>query len=68
LRRIDRDAHRGGARAVDPARQIDRIDAGCRVHRLDHCPRQTFDWAVEAGAEQGIDDNIRRHQRCRLGG
>ena len=56
------DSHHGAGCAIDPARQIDRVHARCRVGRLDHGAREAFDWAIEAGAEQRIDDDLRRHQ------
>src|SRR4029450_3993447 len=59
---LDGDAHHRAGRAVDPARQIDRIDRRCRAHGLDHGTRRAFDGPVEAGTEQRIDDDIGRPQ------
>ena len=48
-------------RAVDAARQIDRNDRRrLRVHAFDHGARQPGNRPVEAGAEQGVDDEVAR--------
>src|SRR5262245_57425175 len=63
----DGDAHYSAGRAVDPARQIDRIDRRCGAYGLDHGTRRALDGPVEASTEQGVDDNVRPHQprqRC----
>ncbi len=58
--------HRPGI-AVDAARQIDgegRRAVG--IDRLDHVVRLALDGTVEAGAEQGIDDQCRLADRLRV--
>ncbi|HEX4409835.1 MAG TPA: hypothetical protein VH206_13765, partial [Xanthobacteraceae bacterium] len=44
------------------------IDAGLSVHGLDHRPCGAFHRAIQASSEQGIHDNVGRHQSCRCGG
>jgi hypothetical protein len=44
-------AHDRTRRAVDTARQIDRVYAGSFVHGLDHGPRASLYGSVEAGPE-----------------
>ena len=56
---LDRRAHHRAGRAVDPAGQINGNDRSrLRVHRLDHRLRQAADRAIQAGAKQGVDDEV----------
>ena len=65
FRGLHREAHHRTGGAVDPARQVNRTDAGCRVHGLDHGARNAFDRSIQTGAEQRVDDDVGRHQRRR---
>ena len=64
----NRNAHHRSGGAVDPARQVDCKDARRRVHRLDHGARDAFDRAIETSPEQGIHDDLGRHQGGRRRG
>src|SRR5262249_17051510 len=51
--------HHRAVRSIDPARQGDRDDGYTRAgYGVDHGGRQPFDLAIEARAEQGIDDQV----------
>jgi hypothetical protein len=63
FRGVHREAQHRTGRAIDPARQINRIDAWRRVHSLDHGARNAFDRPIEASPEQGVDEHVGRHQR-----
>jgi hypothetical protein len=67
LHGVDRSAHHGAGRTVDPARQVDsehRRAVG--VDRLDHLERVALDGTVEPGTEQRIDDQRRLADRLRV--
>jgi hypothetical protein len=67
LRSLDGKPHDGAGGPVDAARQIYGDDrSGLRIHAFDHRPWQTFDRAIEAGAEQRIDDDVRARKGCEL--
>ena len=67
LRSLDGKPHDGAGGPVDAARQIHGDDrGGLRIHAFDHRPWQTFDRAIEAGAEQRVDDDVRARKGCGL--
>ena len=57
--RLHRDAERGARVDVEPGRQVDReASAGRRVHGEDDVRLPAVDRAVQAGAEERVDDNL----------
>ena len=54
--------HDGARCTVDPARQVNRVNAGVPIHGGDNAAGIAFERAIEPGPEQGIDERLACYQ------